>query len=196
MPELIVEFRRFFLGLIKSYEDYFEKINIYTVCGNHGRLTEEIRFKKKVKNNFEYLFYTLLKDDFEDNPKVSVYVSESFFDICPIGKMKWRIAHGDEFRMASSGNFLNLPAMAVSRDILRQSTMMKLLGKDFDVAVIGHFHTAGMIYSINNSPLIFNASIIGGSEYSIFNMHSAFPPSQYAFVCNDDKILCSKLIYL
>lgn len=193
ITELIIDLFSFISNLLVDYSKEFDFIAISCVVGNHGRLGD-LKFKNKTQTNFEYIFYKFLEDKFTNNKKIKVHVSESPVMICNVDNLRCKIEHGDNYR--TSGNFLNLPLMAISRDSIKEKTMLTKVNLPYDVTFMGHYHTPAISWGLDNTINIINPSIIGGNEYSVNKLHSAFRPSQFSLICDENEIKNFRLIYL
>lgn len=193
ITELIIDLFSFLSKLIIEYSKEFDLVTICCVVGNHGRLGD-VKFKNKTQTNYEYIFYKFLEDKFYNNDKIKIIVSESPTMICSVDNLKCKIEHGDSYR--TSGNFLNLPLMAISRDSIKEKTMLTKVNKPYDITFMGHYHTPAISWGLDDTITIINPSVIGGSEYSVNKLHSAFRPSQFSLVCDEKEIKNFRLIYL
>lgn len=193
ITELIVDLFSFFSKLLLEYSKEFDFINISCVVGNHGRLGD-VKFKNKAQTNFEYIFYKFLEDKFINDKKIKINVSESPVMICDVDKLRCKIEHGDNYR--TGGNFLNLPLMAISRDSIKEKTMLTKANLPYDITFMGHYHTPAISWGLDNTINVINPSIIGGNEYSVNKLHSAFRPSQFSLISDEKEIKNFRLIYL
>jgi predicted phosphodiesterase len=193
---LLLELYEILFSLILELSNVYENVNVYCVSGNHGRLTDKIRYKNKGTDNYEYLLYKFLEKGLTNKVEnVKVTVSDSPIMYNKIGNLMYKFEHGDGFK--GGGNFLKLPLMSIARDSLSERNLMQnntdLLP---DVTVMGHFHVPAITYTVGDSPIILNPSIIGPNEFSYLKLHRGFPASQYNIFQGDNGLEDIRLIYL
>lgn len=195
IANLILDLYHFLTELIEDYAKNFDKVEIHCVSGNHGRITQDYKFKNKAQNNFEYIMYKFIEDYFKNKKmNVMVSVSESDSKLVTIQQLKILVEHGDSHK---GGNGFNLmPYNTLARDVQKDVSIFQRMGIDYDIQVLGHFHVAGQAYTAGDKLIIFNPSIVGANEYSLGKLHSAFPASQYSLITDEKELKYTRLIRL
>jgi hypothetical protein len=190
----LLDIYKYLISLLDQYKSQYDMVIIYAVVGNHGRLTEKKKCKNKVQDNFEYLFYKMMETYFAKDSKIKMVVSESPTLIARVGDLSWFLNHGDTFK--TSGNFLGLPIQGVARDIIKENAMFQDIGESIDAVAMAHFHKPCFFYSLDNKPIYINPSVIGGTDYSIYDLHNSFPPGQWSLVFDENKMKSQRIIYI
>lgn len=127
--------------VIRRLNVSFGKVFIPAVSGNHGRLIAD----KYVKNNdrfdhsLEKIVYHYTNDYFRDNPDVVIYTTPSDIIHFSINGLKFRLEHGDA--ISFTGNAISGPLNSYERARLKKSGVDSSVGKNFDVLILGHFHS-------------------------------------------------------
>lgn len=119
-------------------KEYDGKVEVDVVVGNHGRLAYKSVFKGRVYDNFEWLFWSVIRDRMKDRgSRVTVNVSTSMDMNVSIYGRNHLLTHGDQFKGGTgiSGAFAPL-SLGSHRKGKRQSAA----GLPMETMVIGHLH--------------------------------------------------------
>lgn len=188
----IAEYHSFIIGLIDTYKDFYEKVNISCVVGNHARTTDKYQFKHKGIENYEYILYSFIESWYKDDEKVNVRVGESTVLFSNVGNQVWKLEHGDRYK---GGSAFVSPLSTTVRDNFKDQGMYS--SQKFDAVIMGHWHIGGEWFLPGTStPIYMNPSIVGPGEYSIHNLHSAFPASSYLFVTDGNEVVGKRFVNL
>lgn len=161
---------------ISAISPYFERINIHGVVGNHGRLSKKVKYKKGF-NNYDYLFYQLLRIFLAKHDHIKFDFPKSWFLVYKNNGYTVCIFHGDSIR-----TWAGVPWYGIQRAINKLSKMLAKKGIIVDIWEMGHFHQDA---DIPDNVLV-NGSLIGPSEYSIKRLHSVSPAVQKLYGCHKD----------
>jgi hypothetical protein len=75
--EAILLAKRMITAGIRYYLDNSDKkLTIVTSYGNHGRTTPKSRISSAYKNNFEWLLYNVIADEFSKEKRVDFKISK------------------------------------------------------------------------------------------------------------------------
>lgn len=77
MDLAVKSFSEFILGLFGDGRKRFEKIKVWTVEGNHGRVGK----RNSEKTNYDRIFYKRLADRFADSKRVEVMLSKNWYNL-------------------------------------------------------------------------------------------------------------------
>lgn len=113
-------------------------VEVDAVVGNHGRQADKSVFKGRVYDNFEWLFWSILRDRLRDRgSNVVVNVSTSMDMNIQVYGRNYLLTHGDQFKGGTgiSGAFAPL-ALGSHRKGKRQDAA----GMHMETMVIGHLH--------------------------------------------------------
>lgn len=138
--------------------DYFGKVHVPVVVGNHGRMTKKSRAKLRARDNLDWFLGHLVARHFKDDPRVTVEVNDDadcFFEVYDTVHL---LTHGDQVTGGSGVGGIWPPIM---RMLGRKQT--RYADKPFDVAVMGHWHQLIMAPA---QGLIVNGSTKGYDEYA------------------------------
>lgn len=114
-----------FIPLIKNYADEFEQVRIYTVRGNHGRMSEG----SHDASNWDNVFYNMLKLGLKGEENVHVDVGEGAWNEFEVYNKDIGITHGDNLHYQAGTS-------AGEKKYLRQ-----FASKDLDEIHQGHYHS-------------------------------------------------------
>lgn len=157
------------IATLETLEREFPDVYVAAVVGNHGRLSDRPIFKGRVKDNVEWLFWSLVRDRLADRgSKVRVDVSPSMDLNVPLYGRNHVLTHGDQFKGGSgiSGAFAPL-----SLGSHRKSKRQSIAGMPMETMVIGHLHQL-----INIPGVIMGGTMKGYDEYA-FGLNLAPDPN-------------------
>lgn len=151
--------KELFVGGLRLWRDdgEFDRIQVVTSYGNHGRLTHKPRFSTGHKNNLEWMAYWDLATIFEGDSIISFQVADSYFNYLEAYGRVLRFHHGDAVKYGGGIGGLSIP---LTKFIHRANQHQKA-----DADFIGHFHQL-MPYS-RASRFIVNGSLIGFNAYAL-----------------------------
>lgn len=139
--------------------EYDGHVEVDAVVGNHGRMAHKSVFKGRVYDNFEWLFWSVIRDRLKDRgSNVVVNVSTSMDMNVPVYGRNHLLTHGDQFHGGSgiSGAFAPL-SLGSHRKGKRQSAA----GMPMETMVIGHLHQL-----INIPGVIMGGTLKGMDEFA------------------------------
>lgn len=178
-------------------ESIFSKINVHFLVGNHSRLTKKPETKQNAILNWEYvlakqlhiLFNTMQK---EKNKKIFINYYQSPFTVLNITGHKFLVTHGHLMMGKGSGGFAGIPYYALSASSAKMYGVLKQIGCDesvtFDSIIMGHLHFTGEINLFNGGTLYMNASVIGTSEYGLYNVRAIGKVEQTLLILEEGKV--------
>jgi len=139
--------------------EYDGHVEVDAVVGNHGRMAKKSVFKGRVYDNFEWLFWSILRDRLKDRgSRVVVNVSTSMDMNINIYGRNYLLTHGDQFQGGTgiSGAFAPL-SLGSHRKGKRQAAA----GMTMETMVIGHLHQL-----INIPGVIMGGCLKGMDEFA------------------------------
>lgn len=163
-----------FLDELKTGLVFLEKelkprgIEVWTKPGNHSRFTEKIQIKNEHLNSFEWLGYKIAEKHFEI-PKTRFVIEPGYHSYVDINGHVYRIHHGHAIRFKGG---VGGPFVPISQK-LHHWNKTRVAYRD----LMGHLH---QFMPMTNC--VVNSSLIGYSEFSVFNGFSYEPPSQTLIV--------------
>ncbi len=162
--------------LIQDWSKYFKKIHFLGVIGNHGRGGAR-KNSDAIGANWDNVTYIALKAKFENDPKVSIKYSTTFWMRKNILGTEFCIVHGDYF--SSSVNSL----LASNQKL--QDLTTKILKTPYNVLCLGHFHSYSVIET-SMGRIMVNGSFVGGDMHSMHHLRSSSRPTQTIFGIHPD----------
>lgn len=125
-------------GLELLDREYDGHVEVDAVVGNHGRQARKSVFKGRVYDNFEWLFWSIVRDRLADRgSNVTVNVSTSMDMNVVVYGRNYLLTHGDQFQGGTgiSGAFAPL-----SLGSHRKGKRQDAAGMHMEAMVIGHLH--------------------------------------------------------
>jgi hypothetical protein len=125
-------------GLAMLDREYDGAVEVDAVVGNHGRQARKSVFKGRVYDNFEWLFWSIIRDRLKDRgSRVVVNVSTSMDMNIEVYGRNYLLTPGDQFQGGTgiSGAFAPL-----SLGSHRKSKRQAAAGMQMESMIIGHLH--------------------------------------------------------
>lgn len=147
------------IGGLEMLEDEYGNVEVDAVVGNHGRMQDKPVFKGRVYDNFEWLFWSVVRDRLADRgSKVTVNVSTSMDMNIQVYGRNYLLTHGDQFKGGTgiSGAFAPL-----SLGAHRKGKRQDIAGTPMTTMIIGHMHQL-----INIPGVIMGGTLKGYDEYA------------------------------
>lgn len=168
ITETLVYYAEILAAGIKLLAQNYDDISVPCVVGNHGRLTPKVKYKGSVKDNFDYLFYCMLRSALKGVKNVNFSVSDSTDALVKVYDTTFLLTHGNDFR---GGNGWGGPAMPVMKGDMRKRVTYNAVDLPYDVLCTAHFHTMKFL-----GDQIMSGSLIGYSEFALRNGCKYEPP--------------------
>ena len=149
------------------------------VVGNHGRQTKKPRAKGRVKDNFDYLIYSLIARHFKDDERITFKIPETADAHYNIYNVRYCITHGDQFRGGSGISGALSPLLLGDA---RKRKRSDATNRPYDYMVMGHWHQ-----EIDTHGIIVSNSMKGYDEYAMLSNFAYSEPSQAFWLTDPDK---------
>lgn len=186
--DMVKKGSRVLVNIASSLAQIFDFLKIHGTVGNHGRLTDKVRHKHKIKDNLEYIMLYILQTSLEvmhDNIEFNIPMSSFFVE--KFKEMSIMITHGDLTK--GGGGFLGLPLYGISRDTAKIGGGLDLMGGDnYDMALLAHFHILAQFCNFSQKPVYINPSIIGTTEFSLNVIKSFSKPEHIALLIEGKSV--------
>lgn len=163
-----------FCAGLKLLADDFGKVYCPAVVGNHGRLTRKPVAKNRVMDNYDWLFYQILKLALKDDERITFGISHSADIAFSVYDTNILLTHGDQFRGGGGIAGLLSPLMIGDH---RKRKRQAAIGKPYDYMVMGHWHQLA-----NFKGVIVNGSLKGYDEYAFISNFDFEKPQQAFFL--------------
>lgn len=160
-------------GGLSMLAERYPQVFVPAVVGNHGRIDRKPTAKYKVKDNFDYLLYRIVRETMmRTHANIDFEIAESADLRYDIYGTRYLLTHGDQFK---GGAGVGGIWPSLMRGDFRKRKRSIIAGNDgYDVTVLGHFHQLGHIEG-----LIVNGSLKGYDEW-VYTMNFGFEPAQQA----------------
>jgi predicted phosphodiesterase len=156
--------------------DYFGKVHVPCVVGNHGRTTRKPRMKLRVKTNLDWLLCTMIANQLVTDERITWDIPESADCLFEIYDTKILLTHGDQIRGGGAGlGGLFAP--------LFRFKAKKRVNTEFDLLMLGHFHT---LILAPTAGFVCNGSLKGPDEFSRLMNFPDEEPQQAFLVCTPE----------
>jgi hypothetical protein len=141
--------------------DRFGHVSVSGTGGNHSRMTEKPVFKRRMIDNFDWLYMQQLRLRLKDDPRITWNLPDSAETRTQIFRTRFNLTHGDVFRAGGAGKSDAEVLATISRADARNRETAARLGSPYDVLLIGHFHRLML-----GSDIFANGSLKGTDEYA------------------------------
>lgn len=176
----------------------FNKVKIYCVRGNHGRVSSPNSYKY---TNFDLVAYYVMKHMLEAaalkagidiKNRLEFNIADDKFwvytEICGWGNI---LIHGDE--ISGSGGFAQFPLASVVRKLFGWAESIK---EPFDFIWMGHRHTH-LLFSVNNKTILSTGSPESDNEYAQEVLAvTGYPSQRLAFFNKEYGLISDNQIFL
>jgi hypothetical protein len=150
--------------------DFFGRLYVPAVCGNHGRLTRKPEFKRYTAKNADFMIYEILRGRLAGDSRIRI-------DFRAENDMHWRVynlrfaqTHGDMLGVKGGDGIIG--AMGpIMRGEIKTGKQMAAIGRDYDILLMGHWHQ--MLWLPR---AIVANSLKGWDEYARLSLRA--PPSR------------------
>jgi len=149
---------------IEFLASYMDEVEIFCVDGNHGKVGGKYS-KSNPNDNWDSLFYYLLKMRIQHLKNVKIFISGSPSMLVQHGDFKFLYIHGDIIRGGSGIPFCGAERLA--------GKVSDLYNMVIDYVFSAHHHTPAQFGKV-----YMNGSMVGGSDLSINKMSVSGRPSQ------------------
>lgn len=154
--------------------DTFKKIRVWGIVGNHGRIGRKGENPSYI--NWDFLLYKVLSFLLKNyNDRIKWNIPLSNWTVATVNQQNFLLLHGDTIR-AWNG----LPYYGIDRADSRLTTMLAAHEKTYRYMCLGHHHNPADIDSPGGEKIL-NGTMVGGSNFSINQLHTSSRPSQWFF---------------
>jgi len=161
-----------FAMMYRDLAPYFECIEIVTVSGNHGRITEKIELNKAAHENYDYLTQKIAEVYSSDLENVKFIFPNAFSTMVDIQGHIFHVSHGHTVKSSSA---------AWARGKKLATSLGDLHNGKIDCFVQGHFHSAGDISLSPGSTLVANGAWLMTDQFAYQDLLVANDPMQWLF---------------
>lgn len=170
----------------------FGRVFVPCVVGNHGRSSHKPTMKNRVYTNYDWSIYCNLERDFRREKRIKFMIpSEADAHFSCFGH-RFLLTHGDSLGVKGGDGIIGSIG-PIMRGLQKLHTSKAQIGKDFDTAIICHWHQYMALPG-----LIVNGALKGYDEFSMLGLRAKYqPPTQaLTFVHPEHGITAQWPIYL
>jgi hypothetical protein len=161
-----------FALMYRDLSQYFECVEIITISGNHGRITEKVELNHAAHENYDYLTQKIAQVYCKEMENVKFIFPNAFSTMVDIQGHIFHCSHGHTAKSSSA---------AWNRGKKFATNLGDLHGGKIGYFVQGHYHTAGDIALSPSSTLIANGAWLGTDQFAYQNLLVAGDPMQMLF---------------
>jgi len=161
LPGTIVFWAPRIAAAIRHVADFYGRVHIPGVVGNHGRLTVKMPFKRRGRNSWDWLLLQMVARELSGDTRITFDIAQGSFLFVPTYDRHTFLTHGDESGGGQGWSGVWTPLMSIFR---KGSEMGAAYGIRPAYAVIGHFHQTCLAHARGIS---LNGSMKGADQYCI-----------------------------
>lgn len=160
-------------------------IHVRPVDGNHDRFYGKTPSKQRAESSLAWIIYNWLADHLRDDPRITFGITVASEQLVDVYDTTLLLSHGDSFRSAGGVGGL-YPSML--KWLLRRHAMYSDTKRDFDYALIGHWHQ-----TLWGTDFFVNGSLKGYDEYAKGLGFSFERPQQQLFLVTPERGVIQRL---
>ena len=149
--------------------DEFGKVHVPSVPGNHGRLTQKPRYKKRSQDNTDWLMSMLIAAQLKGDSRFTFDIPNSMDTTFKVYNTTVFLTHGDQTGGGSGIGGIFPPIMRMKAR--KQANFI------FDWMILGHFHQY-----VHTQGITVNNSLKGWDEYALGHSFPFEEPGQAMFI--------------
>jgi predicted phosphodiesterase len=164
-------------AVIEMYAEEFGQVYVPWVTGNHSRRGKTMEHKNQAQDSYDWLIAMWLLDHFSKDDRVTMMPSSSLEQRFSIYSTKFLLTHG---YFGGKGGSDSLTRVLNTRK--RTANRDHITGNDFDVMIVGHYHT-----SVFGNGIIQCGCLKGLDVYAHDINVEPEPPSQVLFFTTPER---------
>ena len=157
---------------IMKVSQYFRKVRVAGVVGNHGRMTRKIPSKDKYMD-WDYMLYQWIAAFCKDQKNIKFHIPKNFSTIINVANRNVLIMHGDS--ISGGGTSASFTRMIGQMRGVQQQNKDWHGQQSFDDVMIGHFHRIDE-YDIGTGAMYICGTMKGSDEFTTNRLHVSSPP--------------------
>jgi len=160
LPGTMVHWAPRLAAALRQVADYYGRLHVPGVVGNHGRLTEKKQAKGRARNSWDWLLLQMVAAHFRDDARVTFQAAEgSYLMVGVYDRLIWQ-SHGDEAKGGGGWAGIWSPLGTIHR---RAVELAAAHGQRIDYVAVGHWHTTCLAQARG---LVCNGSMKGYCNYA------------------------------
>lgn len=160
LPGTMVHWAPKIASAIRQVADFYGRVYVPSVVGNHGRLTMKMTAKGRARNSWDYLLMQMVAAHLSSDTRIRFQASEGDYLLIPIyDRWIWQ-EHGDSQRGGGGWAGIFTPLGSIHR---RAVEVAAAHGKRIDYVAVGHWHTTLLAHARG---MVCNGSMKGYCNYA------------------------------
>lgn len=165
---------------VRQVLDFYGRLHVPAVVGNHGRLTLKKQAKGRGRNSWDWLLYEMVKSHFAGDERITWDISEGSYTFAKIYDRHVYLTHGDEVGGGNGWAGVWSPLGTIHR---RGIELGVAHGIRPDYSVVGHWHQTVLAH---HRGLVCNGSLKGWDEFAATLRFRPEPAMQNWWVVSAD----------
>ena len=158
---------------IRDLASDFDRVKVYGVVGNHGRLPDSKKVPTKdPTRSWDFVAYQIAKRRLEHMPNIEFFLPDAYGVLFEVGGFWSYMAHGNFIP-----NNLGVVGYGVRRFTSSLASNLQAVGKPLKYAFFGHWHSSQASEFAGVEAFI-GPSLIGTQEYGFLSGGAVNRPSQ------------------
>lgn len=128
---------------LRKLRDSWGRLYVVGVPGNHGRMTKRPPGKGHAFQSFDWLIYSLVAQQLQDNAldkkTITLSVPDDGEQIVPVAGTRYHLMHGHQLGVKGGDGIIGALG-PITRGAIKTGAQNRSVGRDSDVLVIGHYH--------------------------------------------------------
>jgi len=159
-PPALIDLFNALVWALGTMADAFGRVYVPCVPGNHGRMSRKPQAKRRAFTNFDWLLYQMLRAQFANDDRLVFSVPSSGDAHFQVFGRRFFLTHGDAMGVKGGDGIIGALG-PILRGTLKTRASEAKAGRDFDVAIIGHWHQYLPLPRV-----VVNGSLKGYDEYA------------------------------
>jgi hypothetical protein len=160
LPGTMVHWAPRIASAIRQIADFYGRVHIPSVVGNHGRLTIKKQAKGRGRNSWDWLLCQMVRTHLKDDSRITWELADGSYLFVPIYNQHIYLTHGDEVGGGSGWAGVWSPLGTIHR---RGIEMGLPHGIQPAYSVIGHWH---QLVSAHARGMACNGAMKGWDEFA------------------------------
>lgn len=160
LPGTMVHWAPRIAAALRRVADYYGKVHIASVVGNHGRLTMKMQAKRRGRNSWDWLLIQMVKAHLSTDVRFSWDIAQGSYLFVPLYGDHIYLTHGDEVHGGGGWAGVWSPLGTIHR---RGIELAAAHGKRISYATVGHWHQLTLAHTRG---LVCNGSMKGWDEFA------------------------------
>lgn len=176
LPSSIVYWAPLLAAAIRQVADYYGRVHVPAIVGNHGRLTKEKPAKRRGRNSWDWLLVQFVQAHLKNDPRITFDIAEGTYLFVPIYDTYVYLTHGDEAGGGGGWAGVWSPLGTIHRRGVELAAAHNLR---ICYSVVGHWHQTVLAH---HRGLSCNGSMKGWDEFAALLRLRPEPAMQNFFV--------------